>query len=252
MQVIMALALGTLVVSVISACGSDGSSGSPGWSSTGSGASAGSTVASGMMATSGTSFGSGTAAGGSAAATSGAGASATAASGASSTGAVSSGGASGSSGPMGSASNDAGTSDASVGDAGGVTFAQVYAIMSTHCCTACHAPMPSKGTPMDGCIPQNVMKNTGFTSAKLDLSTQSIAYTSLVGVKSALAKCGPPKNLLRVVAGNSAMSVLYSMIHDVMPKVPICGPQMPYNQPPLAAADMATIKAWIDEGAPNN
>jgi hypothetical protein len=111
--------------------------------------------------------------------------------------------------------------------------------------------MPSAGTPTDGCIAKNLMKNTGYTGGRLDMSTQSAAYTNLVGVKCMGSKCGG-KNLTRVVASNSAMSVLYSKIHDVAPKVPVCGEQMPYDQPALAASLVDTIKTWIDEGAPNN
>jgi hypothetical protein len=132
-----------------------------------------------------------------------------------------------------------------------VTFAQVYQILSTNCCSTCHAPTAGPGTPTDGCIPKNVNKNTGFTGGMMDLSTQAKAYTDLVGVTCMGAKCRG-KNLKRVVAGSAATSVMYSKITTVAPALAVCGEAMPYDQPQLPAADIATIKTWIDEGAPNN
>jgi hypothetical protein len=111
--------------------------------------------------------------------------------------------------------------------------------------------MPSAGTPTDGCIPKNVRKNTGFTIGMMDLSTQAKAYADLVNVTCMGAKCGM-KNLKRVLPGNSAMSVMYSKITTVAPALAVCGEAMPYDQPQLPASDIATIKTWIDEGAPNN
>jgi hypothetical protein len=152
------------------------------------------------------------------------------------------------------ASNEDGGVDSGNGGAdggGGTTFSQVYKILSTHCCSTCHAPTATAGTPTDGCVARNVMKNTGFTGGNLDMSTQPKAYTSLVGVACMGTRCRM-KNLKRVVAGNSAMSVMYSKITTVAPALAICGEAMPYDQAQLPAADIATIKMWIDEGAPDN
>jgi len=149
---------------------------------------------------------------------------------------------------------ESGGGDSSNGGAeggGGTTFAQVYKILSTNCCSTCHAPTATTGTPNDGCIKRNAMQNTGFTMGHMDLSTQAKAYTSLVGVTCMGTRCGM-KNLKRVVAGSSAMSVMYSKITTVAPALAVCGEAMPYDQPQLAATDIATIKAWIDEGAPND
>ncbi len=95
------------------------------------------------------------------------------------------------------------------------------------------------------------MKNTGFTGGNLDMSTQAKAYAALVGVTCMGTRCRM-KNLKRVVAGNSATSVMYSKITTVAPALAVCGEAMPYDQAQLPATDIATIKMWIDQGAPNN
>jgi hypothetical protein len=81
----------------------------------------------------------------------------------------------------------------------------------------------------------------------LDLSTQAAAYTNLVGVMSLLPSC---KGKTSVVAGQSAMSVLYTAIAPNVPAT--CGQKMPQAPGKLTMAEIMTIKAWIDSGAPNN
>jgi hypothetical protein len=61
------------------------------------------------------------------------------------------------------------------------------------------------------------------------------------------AHCNP--NLIRVVPGNSGMSLEFSKISQ---PVPFCGSPMPLLQPSLTTSEQQTIKEWIDEGAPNN
>ncbi len=77
------------------------------------------------------------------------------------------------------------------------------------------------------------------------MSSQAAAYTNLVGVMAKGSACANMGT--RVVAGNSAMSLLYTKV-----TVPTCGSRMPRNAGPLTAADVATIKGWIDGGAHND
>jgi hypothetical protein len=113
-------------------------------------------------------------------------------------------------------------------EGGGVTFTQVYSIIQGNC-LPCHATG-------DG-------KNMGM----LDMSSQSAAYTNLVGAMAAGSQCGASGET-RVVAGNSAMSLLYQIVNPNPP----CGSQMPANGAPLGSSDIATFGAWIDLGALNN
>jgi hypothetical protein len=53
----------------------------------------------------------------------------------------------------------------------------------------------------------------------------------------------------RVVPGHPETSVLYDKITNDPPQ---CGGAMPKSGQPLAASDIARIKAWITEGAKNN
>jgi hypothetical protein len=112
--------------------------------------------------------------------------------------------------------------------AGAVTFTQVYSIIQGNC-LPCH----STG---DG-------NNTGM----LDMSSQATAYMNLVGTMAAGSACGSSGET-RVVAGDSAMSLLYQIVNPNPP----CASQMPRNGPPLKPADIAMIGAWIDQGAPDN
>jgi hypothetical protein len=108
------------------------------------------------------------------------------------------------------------------------TFTSVYAIFKAHC-LPCHST------------------GNGKTKGKLDLSSQANAYKALVGVKSTGSSCGTSA-ATRVVAGMSAMSLLYEKLN---PKPP-CGMQMPENATALGASDLAQIAAWIDDGAKND
>ena len=141
----------------------------------------------------------------------------------------------------GSGDNGANSGTATLPDAGAPpdasgapTFTQVYAIMSsmTALCSSCHS---MAGKP-----------NTGFVNAKLDLSTQALAYTNLLGPPTT-ASC-KTKGKMFVVPGNSAMSALYAAIAGT----PLCGEKMPKTPGKLTMAEIMTIKAWIDGGALNN
>jgi hypothetical protein len=224
--------------------GSSGSGSSSGASSTGSASGSGSANAGNSAGT--VSAGSGVSGSGSV----GAGASGSGATASGGDGGGASGGTQGGD-AMASGGDDGGVDSGGAEGGGGPTFSDVYKILSTHCCSTCHAPTATAGTPTDGCVARNVMKNTGFTAGNLDMSTQAKAYTSLVGVTCMGTRC-KMKNLTRVVAGMSAMSVMYSKITTVAPAMAVCGEAMPYDQAQLPAMDIATIKMWIDEGAPNN
>ncbi len=79
----------------------------------------------------------------------------------------------------------------------------------------------------------------------LDLSTDSIAYSALVGQDSPVCS-GPSK---RVVASDGANSLLYQKLMGTQN----CGSQMPAGGPYLDSVDIDKfVKAWIDEGALNN
>ena len=120
--------------------------------------------------------------------------------------------------------------DASGTDSGGVTFTQVYTTVLMPNCAACH----SSG-------------QDGVNGGKLDLSTMTNAYSNLVGVMAMGSGCGS-KMETRVVKGSSATSLLYTKVAGTQD----CGSRMPDGKSALSAANIETIKAWIDEGAPND
>jgi hypothetical protein len=148
----------------------------------------------------------------------------------SASGASASGGGSGSSGSASGAGVDAGPP---------TTFTEVYAVITAHC-GDCH-----KGD------------DSGIKYGGLDMSTMSLAYMNLVGVKAAgteppgsaagYVACGTTMET-RVVPGSSATSLLYNKVNGTQD----CGVRMPKGDPALSAANIATIKDWIDQGAPND
>ena len=221
------------------ACSSDNGGGALGPGYAGA-ASSGSVVASGSSSGTGTLGPSGTAPPSSGtSATAGTSGRALAESGSSGTpGGTGGSGASGATGGSGDGGANSGTAtlpDAGAPDSSGApTFTQVYAIMSstTALCSSCHS---MAGKP-----------NTGFVNAKLDLSTQALAYTNLLGPPTT-ASC-KTKGKMFVVPGNSAMSALYAAIAGA----PLCGEKMPKTPGKLTMAEVMTIKAWIDGGALNN
>jgi hypothetical protein len=84
-----------------------------------------------------------------------------------------------------------------------------------------------------------------FLAGGLDLSTTAKAYAGLVNALS--TECGGAK---RVVPGSASASYLMSKIAAAGPCVPTTS--MPLGLPALPAADVATIRTWILQGAPNN
>jgi hypothetical protein len=139
---------------------------------------------------------------------------------------ASSGGDDSSSGGMDTGSpDDTGAPPAEAG--GGATFTSVYAIIYSDC-LPCHST------------------GGGKTNGKLDMSSKATAFRNLVGVAAAGTACAGKGT--RVVAGNSAMSLLIQKLNPA----PTCGKQMPSGMPALSSTPIALFAAWIDSGAPNN
>jgi hypothetical protein len=126
------------------------------------------------------------------------------------------------------------------------TFTNVYATIIGQRCIGCHRPGGS-----------------GVTVGMLDMSTQSAAYTNLVGVNAQGTGAGTSgvtcasvmPSLVRVTPGSSAGSLIYSKTHSKLLGVNApCGSPMPLpaTAAPLTAAEVALIAAWIDAGALNN
>ncbi len=122
---------------------------------------------------------------------------------------------------MGGSSSSGGSANpggGSSGAASAVTFTEVYQTALTSC-TTCHG-----------------------ASGNLDMSSQSTAYTNLVGVMAAGPSCGGSGET-RVVPGNAAMSLLYNKVAGTED----CG-----NTMPESPQGVTLIQSWINEGAPNN
>lgn len=95
---------------------------------------------------------------------------------------------------------------------------EVLPIITAHCWT-CHPPM-----------------------GDMDLS-ESLAYTSLVGVES--SNHAPA---LRVVPGDPDASVLWNKVNYTE----VYGLGMPPDGTALSSEELATIRDWIEQGALNN
>jgi len=90
----------------------------------------------------------------------------------------------------------------------------------------------------NGCIGCHASDRGGLTLT----ATASVSYGNLVNVAS------PATGEIRVIPGNANDSYLVKKLEGRQ----TAGVQMPAGGPPLASADLATIKSWINEGAPNN
>ncbi|MDQ2643459.1 MAG: hypothetical protein M3020_06580 [Myxococcota bacterium] len=122
------------------------------------------------------------------------------------------------------------------------TFTNVYTEVLAARCTGCHRP----GGP-------------GVSGGLLDMSTQAVAYASLVGVPAAGTAAGTSGiacNALspaatRVVAGDADASILYDKVQSKVEGVqPECGSVMPPGAAaPLTAAQISLLAAWIEAGA---
>jgi hypothetical protein len=101
------------------------------------------------------------------------------------------------------------------------TFASVYDGVLKSCGQSCHAP--------GGLDP-------------LDLSKQSIAYSSLVG-KDGAGLCAGKGKL--VDPGSCKTSLLYQKLQPNPP----CGSQMPLGMSPISQSALDALCMWIDAGA---
>jgi hypothetical protein len=171
----------------------------------------------------------GSSSGGNASSSGGAGSSSSSGGNGSSSGVGSSSGGSSSSG-VGSSSSGAGSSSGGgMGDGGAaMTFTQLYTSVIMPVCSTCHS-----GT------------NAGKVMGMLDMSTKAMAFTNLVGVAGAGSACAGKGT--RVVAGKSAMSLLWEKLQPTVP----CGMRMPRTGT-ITPLQIAQVAAWIDAGALNN
>ncbi len=84
-------------------------------------------------------------------------------------------------------------------------------------------------------------------AGNLDLSTESLAFANLVGIAAQGPSCGGSA-ILRVDPKSAADSLLYQKITGTQ----TCGAAMPDEEPLLGPSEIALVKSWIDEGAPND
>jgi hypothetical protein len=129
-------------------------------------------------------------------------------------------------------------------DSGGnaATFSEVYSkVIVTYKCQTCHIPT-----------------GIGVKDGHLDMSTQALAYTNLVGVKAMGTGCGT-SGKTRVIPGDAADSLIVEKteVKTDMSKPP-CGSEMPINCGPashlpcLGPNDLAPLVSWINAGAKND
>ena len=119
------------------------------------------------------------------------------------------------------------------GTGGTATFAAVLAIFadSKNNCGLCHK-MPTLG---GGLI--------------FDPSDKMGTYIALVGAASKGMQGSMCAGKTYVVAGNPDQSLLYEKVSKATPS---CGVRMPASGIVLEDQEIATIRAWIMAGAPNN
>jgi hypothetical protein len=118
--------------------------------------------------------------------------------------------------------------------AGSATFTQVYTdVIMPNC--SCH-------TSASG---------DGVTSGKLDMTSQGSAFANLVGITAMGTGCGTSGDT-RVIAGSAADSLLYRKVDPADTAIALCGGAMPLGGSTISAADITTIKLWINTGAANN
>jgi ABC-type transport system substrate-binding protein len=126
-------------------------------------------------------------------------------------------------------SSSSGSTTPTQGDGGtqSPTFTNVYTTILQPTCSSHHAP--------------------GGDASFLNMSTQSAAYSNLVGVKASGPECASSGET-RVVAGNASESLLFQKV-NANPK---CGGQMPLDESPISSAQITLIENWINAGALNN
>jgi hypothetical protein len=132
-----------------------------------------------------------------------------------------------------------------MGDGGSsLSFAtDVYTIMTGQGgCTACHIPNYSAGAPAGGL---DLM--TGGAAGAMAALVNKNPYPGVAGGACAVATL--PSGTKLVVPGMSDLSLLYHKVASAIMSTPVlCGVSMPQGGA-LTMAEVATIKAWIDDGA---
>lgn len=126
-------------------------------------------------------------------------------------------------------STDNGTADSGAGGAAPPTFTEVYTTVLAPLCSGCHV-------------------GGAAASGNLDMSTQTLAYTNLVG-KAAMGPLCVSSNATRVVANQPSQSLI---INKLTMMTPLCGSQMPLGGGMLTTAQIALVTDWITDGALNN
>jgi mono/diheme cytochrome c family protein len=134
-------------------------------------------------------------------------------------------------------------------------FAVATALMAVGCGSSDTPTSPSTTTPVSfatqiqaqifnpGCVPCHT--DEGRTPSGGMVLKPGAAYASLVGVASS-GKAGA----VRVIPGNPSGSYLIQKLEGAPD---IVGARMPRNGPPfLSDAQVALIRQWIQNGAPNN
>lgn len=118
------------------------------------------------------------------------------------------------------------------------TFSRVYTSIIVAGCLPCHTDGP------------------GQTTGMLDMSSQSTAYTNLVGTGGGVDAAGSGcagRGLKRVTPGNASTSVLWEKVNSQLQgTAAICGLPMPSGFPALAQGDIDSIAAWINGGGKND
>jgi hypothetical protein len=98
---------------------------------------------------------------------------------------------------------------------------------------------------LDRCVFCHTNGGIGITVGKLDLSNPRRAYDALVGHIAEGHDCRSSE-ATRVIAGDAENSLLVQKLEHRQS----CGVPMPDKYAPLASEEIATIRAWIDAGAP--
>jgi hypothetical protein len=120
-----------------------------------------------------------------------------------------------------------GGSSTTTPDADSKSFASVYSTVIMPNC-GCHTTAGGEG----------------ITSGKLDMTSESTAYTNLVNVAGMGSACNGMGT--RVVPNSASTSILYEKVN---PSSTRCGSQMPLGGSSLSASDVSLIEAWINSGA---
>lgn len=98
-------------------------------------------------------------------------------------------------------------------------------------------------------IQSNVIPRCSGPACHGSTSNNAItSYADIVGAPVSNTTGGCSSADTRVVAGDSANSILYTKLTTSPP----CGSRMPLSAQPLAADELAAIQTWIDNGAAND